>query len=258
VQTRWSFYEAGAPNVVATVYGARAMAAAGQQWERPEWGERARGAARWVLDALLQPEGHFAYHTDSTTLVHNANLLGAQLVHALLGEPAVVRRAVELTVSQQRADGSWAYGSGSRLGFVDSFHTAYNLECLCRVRELDPAIADAVRAGTSYWRDRFFAPDGRATLWPDRRWPEDAHATGTALTTLSELVRAGFAERAWLERTTRYALARMVAGDHAIARRYRYGRSRVRYIRWCDAHMALGLANASATLRTALDCRSGG
>ena len=246
VQTRWSFYAAGTPNIVSTAYGSRALAAVAGPWQRPAWEERARGAARWVRDDLLQPAGYFAYHPRSTVLVHNANLLGAELVHSQLGADHIVSRAVELTLQDQRSDGSWPYGTG--IDFADSFHTGYVLECLSRVRGLDSAIDDALRRGTAYWLDHFFLADGTATLWPDRRWPEDAHATGTALTTLSELVTAGFADTERLADVTRYALERMLVGDHAVPRRYRIGRARVAYIRWCDAHMALGLANGGATL----------
>jgi hypothetical protein len=64
-------------------------------------------------------------------------------------------------------------------------------------------------------------------------------------------VTAGFADAARLEAVTRYALDRMVIRDHAVPRRYRFGRSHVAYMRWCDAHMALGLANAAVTLSAA-------
>ncbi len=248
MQTRWSFYPAGMPNIVATVFAARGLAEAAEPWQRPEWADRARRAAQWVRDELLQPSGFFAYHPSNSVLVHNANLLGAQLVHDLLDEPEIVGRAVQRTLEAQQPDGSWPYGDSTRLSFVDSFHTAYNLECLSRMRRLDPAIEDAVRRGTDYWQERFFLGDGTATLWPDRRWPEDAHATGTALSAMSELVGAGFVQRERLERTTRYALDRMMSGGHAVPRRYRYGRARVRYVRWSDAHMALGLANAATAL----------
>jgi hypothetical protein len=35
---------------------------------------------------------------------------------------------------------------------------------------------------------------------------------------------------------------------HAVHRRYRVGRTTVRYLRWCDAHVALGLVDAAAAL----------
>jgi len=33
-----------------------------------------------------------------------------------------------------------------------------------------------------------------------------------------------------------------------VHRRYRVGRTTVRYLRWCDAHVALGLVDAAAAL----------
>jgi hypothetical protein len=37
----------------------------------------------------------------------------------------------------------------------------------------------------------------------------------------------------------------------AVHRRYRLGSTTVRYLRWCDAHVALGLIDAAAALRGA-------
>jgi hypothetical protein len=42
-------------------------------------------------------------------------------------------------------------------------------------------------------------------------------------------------------------------GAHAVHRRYRAGSSRVAYLRWCDAHVALGLVDAEAALRGEVD-----
>jgi hypothetical protein len=43
-------------------------------------------------------------------------------------------------------------------------------------------------------------------------------------------------------------LAAGLAGGHAVHRRHRWGRTRVRYVRWCDAHVALGLVDAAAVM----------
>ena len=51
-----------------------------------------------------------------------------------------------------------------------------------------------------------------------------------------------------LERVAAYTAREVVRGGHAVHRRYRWGRTRVNYIRWCDAHVALGLVDAAATL----------
>jgi hypothetical protein len=113
VQTRWSFYAAGSPNIVATSFAAAGLLDGAAATGRAELAARARAAARWVLEELwVEPEGYFAYHAGWPVNVHNASLLGAWLVHvALNGDAAAahrVARAVERTLAAQRADGSWA------------------------------------------------------------------------------------------------------------------------------------------------------
>ncbi len=122
------------------------------------------------------------------------------------------------------------------------------LECLCQLEELDVRIAEAVSRGAAAWLEQFFQPSGATTLWPRRRFPEDGHATGRALSALAALVERGHASRDQLERATTNALAAMTDRGHAVVRRHRLGTTKLRYIRWCDGHLALGLANASRVL----------
>lgn len=248
VQTRWSFYPAGSPNVVVTSFAAAALLASGEE----RYAERARRAARWVLSELWQPGGFFAYHPHSHANVHNANLLGAALVWEALGHDATARdraaRAVERTLAAQRPDGSFPYGEDAALGWVDSFHTGYVLICLDRLREADPAVGDAIARGARHY-ERFFGEGGRAKLWATRRYPEDAHAAGTGLSALSRLAARGEAPPELVERVAHRVLERGLLPDgHAVARRHRWGRTTVRYPRWCDAHVALGLADAATRL----------
>jgi hypothetical protein len=42
-----------------------------------------------------------------------------------------------------------------------------------------------------------------------------------------------------------------------VHRRYRRGRTTVRYLRWCDGHVALGLVDAAAALSGADDAAPG-
>jgi hypothetical protein len=248
-QTRWSFYPAGSPNVVVTSYAGVALAAAGDELGVDRYTARARKAAAWTLETLYVPAGgFFAYHQESDAVIHNASLLGARLVHRVIGDAArdATGRAVERTLAAQAADGSWPYGD--TIGFVDSFHTGYVLDCLCALCDLDASVDAAVRLGASYYAEHFFDRDGRARLWPSSRYPTDAHSAGTALTTLATLVERGHVERELLERVAAHTAREVVRGGHAVHRRYRWGRTRVNYIRWCDAHVALGLVNAAATL----------
>jgi hypothetical protein len=183
--------------------------------------------------------------------VHNANLLGAAAVADALGDDpsarAVVARAVDRTLARQRPDGSWEYGEGERLGWADSFHTGYVLSCLSRLRAVDPAVGDAIDRGARHY-ERFFDERGRATLWADRPWPEDAHSAGTGLSTLAALVRDAKADGALLERVAGRVVSAGIRGSRAVHRRSRFGPTTVWYPRWCDGHVALGLADAAGAL----------
>jgi hypothetical protein len=252
MQTRWSFYQAGSPNVVVTAFAAAGLLDAAMHSGRNELAARAREAARWVLQELwIEPAGYFAYHPGRPANIHNASLLGAWLVHIAAGDdPAAgsrVARAVERTLAAQRPDGSWPYGEGRSLSWVDSFHSGYVLSCLDRLHGVDPRIGEALARGSEYYRE-FFDADGRAQLWAHRRYPEDAHSAGTGLTTLSLLLRRGLVERELLERVAHRVLDMGIRHGHAVHRRYRRGRTAVRYLRWCDAHVALGLVDAAAAL----------
>lgn len=250
MQTRWSFYEKDSPNVIATAFAIQALDLGSRQLGMPEHAERAHAAARWVQDELFVEDlGVYGYHPGSRAVIHNATLLGARAAWTLRDSDPRVRpaaaRAVERTLAAQAADGSFPYGEGPGLRWVDSFHTGYVLECLADLAELDPAIQPALERGVAFYEESFFDGRGRALLWPGHPYPEDAHSAGSGLTALARLHEAGVGTPGLLERVAERAAESMVRGSHAIHRRYRWGPTRVKYVRWADAHVALGLANAA-------------
>jgi hypothetical protein len=249
MQTRWSFYPAGTPNVVATAFAAGALLEAGEAYAA-----RARDAVAWALEELwVEPEGYFGYHPGRPVNIHNASLLGAWLVHVGgEGREDRARRAIERTLDAQRPDGSWPYGEGANLDWSDSFHTGYVLICLDRMREIDPRVGEAVARGAAAY-ERFFDASGRAQLWATKPYPEDGHSAGTGLTTLALLHRRGLVAREVVERVGSRLLSAGLHRGHVVHRRYRRGRTTVRYLRWCDAHVALGLVDAAAALSGAED-----
>jgi hypothetical protein len=250
VQTRWSFYPAGTPNVVVTAFTAMALLEAGDELARSDFIARGRAAAIWTLEEVWSDSGgFFAYHPGTIVNVHNANLLAAALVWTALGDDSLARdrvaRAVDRTLSAQSPDGWWPYGESRTLGWVDSFHTGFLLGSLVRLRGLDGAVDGALARGARHYH-RFFDASGRALLWGDRRFPEDAHSAGTGLSTLSALARNGYAERSLVERVARRVMSVGIRHGQAVHRRYRWGRTTVWYPRWCDGHVALGLVDAAA------------
>jgi hypothetical protein len=120
------------------------------------------------------------------------------------------------------------------------------------MRDVDPRVGDAVARGAAAY-ERFFDADGRAQLWATKPYPEDGHSAGTGLTTLALLHRRGLVARELLERVAWRVLSAGLRGGHVVHRRYRRGRTTVGYLRWCDAHVALGLVDAAAALSGAED-----
>jgi hypothetical protein len=248
VQTRWSYYAAATANVVATAFAVAALTEAAASLGVESFAVRARGAGEWVLATLFDPRrGIFTYHPGSDALIHNANLLGARAVcHARLHSEqaqAALARATMSTLEAQRPDGSWPYGEGAGLGFVDSFHTGFVLDCLLAVAGQDTSARAAIERGARYYLERCFGPGGEARLWPDRRFPEDAHSAGTGLSTIAALAQAGVVAADSGAAPARRVLTSTVRGGDCVHRRYHWGSTRVRYPRWCDAHVALGLAS---------------
>ncbi len=253
-QTRWSYYPAGSPNVVVTAFAANALAEAAITFDEPQWRQRAERAAGWVARELfLVSEGYFAYHGHSDRLVHNANLLGAALVHELApeapGAAEAVRIATARTLDRQRPDGTWPYGETTGLEWVDGFHTGYVLDSLCRLEGVDPRIPTAIERGARVYVSDFFDDEGRARLWRSKRYPEDSHSAGTGMTVLSRLAARGVVPDEAVGRVARYTIARLLdSNGHAVFRRQQWGATRVCYLRWCDAPVALGLASAAPLL----------
>ena len=62
------------------------------------------------------------------------------------------------------------------------------------------------------------------------------------------LCRRGVVDPEVLTRVTTRTITAGLRNGHAVARRYRWGATTTRYLRWCDAHVAMGLADAALVL----------
>ncbi|MHB9863786.1 hypothetical protein [Streptomyces sp. YIM S03343] len=203
VQTRWAYYPASVPNLVATAFCADGCL---------DTGTLGDDAVRSLADGLLEHLHNgdfFTYTPTSSVLVHNANLMGAALAARLARTGTVptgtaerlaeaARGAAEVSLGGQHPDGSWPYGRGPRLGWVDGFHTGYVLLRLEQVgRLLGIDVGRPLERGTEYWlRHLFDGPLPRyfADGASGRRDPNnDATAVRTAAWAARHgFVRAGF------------------------------------------------------------------
>ena len=201
-QSRNFFAPQNTPTIVPTVFAARAFIEGYESFNVDSYLITARSTCDFILDDLNRgaesaEEVCFSYSPTDETRVFNASLLAAETLASVgsltgeteLGDLAV--RAARYVLRRQRDDGSWAYGEQASQSWTDSFHTAYVLLSLARIRKLDNAadedLNEGLQRGYRFWRERFFLADGWPKYYHDTLYPADAHAAASAIVTLVEL-----------------------------------------------------------------------
>jgi hypothetical protein len=196
-QTRTLLVPRWAPNLVCTTFIANALLDAYEQTGESRLLEMASSGARFILNELYWTEGDsvagFAYPLPSMrNNVHNGNLLGAALfcrVTRHTGEKMFIEPALKVarySASRQHGDGSWKYGEAPNQGWIDNFHTGYNLDALRTIGnalETDE-FEQRVRHGFEFYRAHFLREDGAARYFHDRTYPIDIHCVAQSIITL--------------------------------------------------------------------------
>lgn len=199
-QTRTLLVPRWTPNLVCTTFIADALLDAYVQTGDSQFLEMASSSAKFILDELYWTDGKnvagFAYPLPSMrNNVHNGNFLGAALFCRIVqhtGEKLFLEPALKVarySASRQREDGSWKYGEAPNQGWVDNFHTGYNL---CALRAIGNALGSDefdshLRRGFTFYRDHFFREDGAAKYFHDETYPIDIHSTAQSILTLVSL-----------------------------------------------------------------------
>ncbi len=196
-QTRTIVVPRGEPNLVCTSFVANALLDLYEEKGDCQFLNMAVNAAEYLLDELFWTEGGslacFAYPLPSSrTKVHNANFLGAALLcrtHKHTGEKKYLEVALKVTrysASKQNQDGSWEYGEHATQGWIDNFHTGYNL-CALRSISQDTGTEEfesQIRRGFNFFRANFFRHDGAPKYFHARTYPIDIHCVAQSIITL--------------------------------------------------------------------------
>ncbi|WP_241016399.1 aspartate-semialdehyde dehydrogenase [Paraburkholderia sp. Ac-20336] len=246
------FVPRGTPNAITTCYVARALAALGQHTGDTRFVDAATDAGLF-LDSLYRNDGdYYAYIPGESAFVHNANLWTAATVGeaaSRLGSEALMRRALKAARRSgdlQREDGAWRYGTRDHHGFVDGFHTGYNLEALTVLQRAacTDEFAGRIELGMNYYRTTFILPDGTVKYYDDNVWPLDTHSVAQALITLIN-VGASKADHDLASRIYKRAIETLYLPRHQrfMYQRGRFSANKVNYIRWTQAwaFYALGM-----------------
>lgn len=253
-QARAFYVPAGKPNIITTCYVARALLELGELTGDQALLDIALDAARFISAQLYtEADGRcfYAYIPGEKAFVHNASLWGAALcafAGQQLGDAALVEQALRVarqSVQEQAADGSWVYGARHHHQFIDGFHTGYNLEALCLLRDaLHTEEFDAsIRKGYAYYVDTFFTADGTAKYYNNALYPIDMHSFAQAIFTLLK-VGGTPADLALCDKVVQRAIDLLYLPDKGqfIYQKTRWLNNRINYTRWTQAWAYYSLA----------------
>ena len=261
-QTRSVLVPSGTPNLVCTVFVASALLDAYEYYGHMRYLTMSTSAAEYLVDKLYWSDGSsragFAYPLPTVrNQVHNANFLAAALLCRVSRhtgeqkflEPAL--KAARYSASRQRADGSWLYGEAASQGFIDNFHTGFNL---CALHSIMLALRSDefehnLRRGFDYYRDHFYLEDGAVRYFHNKTYPIDIHAVAQSIITPLVLSTVSPPNFNLAASVFRWAMARMWnSGGYFYYRVLRLGTVRIPYMRWSEAWMVSAIAHLVFTL----------
>jgi hypothetical protein len=183
--------------------------------------------------------------------VHNANLLAAAFlcrVARLTGNEKYLAPALSaalFSVRCQRLDGSWVYGESAKYGWVDNFHTGYNL---CALRSIGNHLHttqfdQSLRRGFEFYRNQFFRDDAAPNYFHNRTYPIDVHCVAQSIITLLELKDLHPENVNLARRVFAWALANLWDDEgYFYHQKLPLGTIKIPYMRWGQAWMLLALA----------------
>lgn len=198
-QNRVFFMPKGTPTVVATSFIASSLMDAYDITKNKYYLDIALTSADFVMKDLkrtFKNEGFiFSYSPFDKTCVYNASLLGSRLLSRIYSynkDKNILKEARDSVIAVanvQRADGAWIYGEHKVQGWVDSFHTGYNLECISEYQKYsgDNRFKSNIRKGLIYYLNNFFLEDGTPKYFNNRTYPIDIHAPAQLIATLYRL-----------------------------------------------------------------------
>lgn len=255
-QTRTILVPLGAPNLVCTSFVANALLDAYEENHEPQYLSMAVNAAEYILNELYWTDGSsvacFSYPLPSSRArVHNANFLGAALLcrtYKNCGEEKFLEPALNVarySAAKQHDDGSWDYGESNTQGWVDNFHTGYNL-CALNSISKSTGISEFesnIRRGFQFYVRHFFTDEGVPKYFHNRTYPIDIHSVAQSIITLVTLRDLDQASVEMALSIFDWTLMHMWdERGHFYYQVFPFFKNKISYMRWSLAWMLLALS----------------
>lgn len=188
------------PTVVATSFCATALMEAYEVTGNNKYLNIALSSAEFVIHDLHRYtcDGGFLFSyspLSGNDTVFNASLLGSRLLafcYYYTGNKEYLdaaKSSVAACCKGQAENGSWIYGLGKKQGWIDSYHTGYNLDGLIGYEEKtgDTSFHANIERGYDYYINHFFDKDGEPWHFIGHKYPIDIHCPGQLLVTMARL-----------------------------------------------------------------------
>lgn len=248
-------FPAQEPTVVATYFCAKALFEAFEITGNEKYKSTALSSAEFIKNDLRRTplaDGVIISYSKmpGNDTIFNASLLGSALLalcYKYNGNKEnfeLAKKSVKACCASQSADGSWTYGVKPVTGWIDSFHTGYNLMALAEYMQAtgDKTPESTVEKGLRYYLKTFFLPDGAPKYYHDRQYPIDIHCSGQLLMTLVALKRYDeyrtLADKV-IDWTIRNMFNKKGYFYYQLKRRIS---SKISYMRWSNAFMFAALS----------------
>jgi hypothetical protein len=249
-ESRAHYAPLGVPNIVTTVFVANAFldhfSATGDSGSL----ELGRGACRFILSHLVLFEREhslaFGYTPGREDVVYNASLLGACLLGRVFSTGgdkvyyAKSRKAIEYGISALDRDYLWPYGERAHHGYIDNFHTGFNLVAIAAWSRHtgDGRFEGELKKAYRAYLDTFWLRDGSPKYYHDSRYPLDIHCSAQGIVTLLGLSGYDGRSEELLGKVVAWVLGNMQdETGYFYYQRSRYYTNKISYIRWAQAWM---------------------
>ncbi len=197
-QSRAFFIPKYTPNVIVTSFCGNALLTAQDILKKTAFIIKVRSICDFILKDLNRTTERgggfcFSYSPLDSSRIFNASLWASQLLsrmYSLTAEPHLkdaAAQSVEFCVHNQNPDGSWYYGEAPNQRWIDSFHTAYNLQAIYDYQKYthDMRFEDNFGKGLRYYLQNFFQKNGAPRYYLKCDYPYDVHSAATLISFLS-------------------------------------------------------------------------
>lgn len=253
-QSRVFYYSKDVPTIVGTSFIANAFLDAYDLSKNEDYLRIATSSGYFIINELgLIPTDTgicFSYIPGCNIKIFNSTMLGAELLARLYHYTKISQfyeytiPAVEYVLSKQNKDGSWFYGEGRKLKWVDNFHTGYILVSLKRIQQyLNKDIgSENLSRGLKFYLEYFIDKDGAPRYYHNKKFPIDIQSASQSIITLYELKSLNKACDSYLNRVLDWTFTNMQ--DKSGYFYYRIGKffkNKTPMIYWGQANMMYAL-----------------